>query len=580
MPPSRRIAGTGDVVEVEVPGDADAHLAQGAVVPGLGRPDRDLQRGGDRRQVHPEEVVQDDDGAPLRPEPLERAVEQVAIGDERRHVAHRGVVERSQLHLHGPTPPAAGRVHAGVEDEAMEPGLEAIRIAKGRQAPPGADEALLDRVSRELGVPEDEAGRSIQPRDARAGKHGEGVMIASPGPLDESSLVHGHPRVGAATSSRFGWYGARFASKVPGVRARRGAGAAPTSSPHVKDPGCRNGIRSVACDAPGEMGAIGVRATRLPVAMAMICLVSGLVWTSPPATAPVAATATATDGVAEPPALSGGTALAPTTPVTWGSPSKAGAEHARNYGNALARTVRDGSQRLHVAYATNDINGTWATDSGPYAGIYYVRSATGATWTTPRRITSPRKHVTAFGLAAAGSRVYLAYVTQTRIDEIDHSAPRVLYVRVNTNHGFGDYWKGSVRLTGTTRIVDRPTVAASGTDVHIAFTSADTGAVIVATSRDRGVTWVKRTVGTTTSNTNIGRSALPSVAVSGSTVAVTWAANGDGALRTRVSTDRGSTWGDIEEHPGASSFRFQTAVAGSGSASRGSPATGSSPGSP
>ena len=192
-----------------------------------------------------------------------------------------------------------------------------------------------------------------------------------------------------------------------------------------------------------------------------------------------------------------------------------------------------------------------------------MRSATGTTWTTPRRITSPRRHVTAFGLAAAGSRVYLAYVTQTRIDEIDHSAPRVLYVRVNTNHGFGDDWKGSVRLTGTTGIVDRPTVAASGTDVHIAFTSAGTGGVVVATSRDRGVTWVKRTVGTTTSNTNIGRSALPFVAVSGSTVAVTWAANDDGALRTRVSTDRGSTWGDIEEHPGASSFQFQTAVAGS-----------------
>ena len=305
-----------------------------------------------------------------------------------------------------------------------------------------------------------------------------------------------------------------------------------------------------------------MRTARLPVAMAMICLVSGLVWAAPPAMAPADTAATGIRGLADPSALSGGIALAPTTPVTWGKPSKPGAQHGRNRGNALARTVRDGSQRLHVAYATNDIDGTWATDSGPYAGIYYVRSATGSTWTAPRRITSPRKHVTAFGLAAAGSRVYLAYVTQTRIDEIDHSAPRVLYVRVNTNHGFGDYWQGSVRLTGTTRIVDRPTVAASGTDVHIAFTSADTGGVIVATSRDRGVTWVKRTVGTTTSNTNIGRSAVPFVAVSGSTVAVTWAANDDGALQTRVSTDRGSTWGDIEVHPGASSFRFQTAVAG------------------
>ena len=244
-------------------------------------------------------------------------------------------------------------------------------------------------------------------------------------------------------------------------------------------------------------------------------------------------------------------------------PTKPGGSYAWNFGNALARTVRDGSQRLHQAYATDRISGTWAKDSGPYAGIYYTRSTTGSTWTTPRRITSTSRHVVRFGLAAAGSRVYAAYVTQTKIVNYSGSAPRVLYVRVNTNHGHGDYWKSSVRLTGTTGRVDFPTVAASGTDVHIAFTNANNGDVIVATSKDRGVTWVKRTVGTTTYNTTSGRAGLPSVAVSGSTVAVTWIADGYGALRTRVSTDRGSTWGGTEEHAAGSSGEFQTAVLGS-----------------
>ena len=76
----------------------------------------------------------------------------------------------------------------------MQPRLEAIRIAEGGQRAPGADEALLDRVSRELGVPEDQAGRRVQPRDEPAGKQREGVMIASHCPLDELSLVHDHPR--------------------------------------------------------------------------------------------------------------------------------------------------------------------------------------------------------------------------------------------------------------------------------------------------------------------------------------------------------------------------------------------------
>jgi hypothetical protein len=53
--------------------------------------------------------------------------------------------------------------------------------------------SVLDRVSRELVVPEDQSGRPVQPRDERAGKHREGVMIASLRSLDELSLVHGNP---------------------------------------------------------------------------------------------------------------------------------------------------------------------------------------------------------------------------------------------------------------------------------------------------------------------------------------------------------------------------------------------------
>jgi len=40
---------------------------------------------------------------------------------------------------------------------------------------------------------EDQAGDGFQLRDGRADEYREGVMIAAPCPLDESSLVHGHP---------------------------------------------------------------------------------------------------------------------------------------------------------------------------------------------------------------------------------------------------------------------------------------------------------------------------------------------------------------------------------------------------
>ena len=65
-----------------------------------------------------------------------------------------------------------------------------LGIAKSGQVSPGVQQRVLDRVSRELAVPEDQAGRSVQPRDGRASEHGEGFMIAPLCLLDETLLVH------------------------------------------------------------------------------------------------------------------------------------------------------------------------------------------------------------------------------------------------------------------------------------------------------------------------------------------------------------------------------------------------------
>ena len=80
--------------------------------------------------------------------------------------------------------------------QTVEPGIEPVRVAQPGQVPPGAHHRLLDRVARELRVPEDESGGRVQPREGRVDEHGEGVMIALACPLDESPLVHG--RLGAA----------------------------------------------------------------------------------------------------------------------------------------------------------------------------------------------------------------------------------------------------------------------------------------------------------------------------------------------------------------------------------------------
>jgi uncharacterized protein len=87
----------------------------------------------------------------------------------------------------------------------MEPGIEPVRIAETGQVAPGADQRFLDRVARELRVPEDEAGRRVQPREGRVDELREGVMIAPLRASDELSLVHGRldcVTTGAVVSDR------------------------------------------------------------------------------------------------------------------------------------------------------------------------------------------------------------------------------------------------------------------------------------------------------------------------------------------------------------------------------------------
>ena len=259
-----------------------------------------------------------------------------------------------------------------------------------------------------------------------------------------------------------------------------------------------------------------------------------------------------------------GTAVAPPSGVTWGSNNKAGPAYTWNGGGALARTVQSGTQRLHLAYATDRVGGAWADNNGPYVGVYYVRSSTGATWSsTPKRLNSSSQHAARLGLAAAGSRVYTTWVSQTKWVNYSPTAPRVLYVRVNTNHGSSTAWKSAIRLSSTSRRVDYPTIAATGDDVYIAYTDGTTGEIRFARSNDRGANWTKIALGTSTVSTSEGRSGLPSVAANGSTVVVAWVADSAGTVKARVSTNRGSTWGTAVTIGSKSNGYASAAVLGS-----------------
>ena len=134
--------------------------------------------------------MQGDDRSMAGLETPEGVVEQLTVGKGAGHVGHTRRVERAQLDLDHAPSPAADEVETGIDDQAVNPGVEPIRVTQPGQVPPGTDQGLLDRVARELRVAEDQPGCRVQPREPHVEQQREGVMIALPCPLDECSLVH------------------------------------------------------------------------------------------------------------------------------------------------------------------------------------------------------------------------------------------------------------------------------------------------------------------------------------------------------------------------------------------------------
>jgi hypothetical protein len=146
--------------------------------------------------------MQRDNRTVTRIETSQRGVDQLAVSERTGRVGWRRNIDRSELDLDGSPATAPQQVEADVDDQAMQPGLEPVGIAKSRQVPPAADQRLLDRIARELRVPEDQPGGSVQPRECRIDEQSEGVMIAPPRAIDELSLVHGRLDVARPRRSR------------------------------------------------------------------------------------------------------------------------------------------------------------------------------------------------------------------------------------------------------------------------------------------------------------------------------------------------------------------------------------------
>ena len=254
--------------------------------------------------------------------------------------------------------------------------------------------------------------------------------------------------------------------------------------------------------------------------------------------------------------------------IAWG-PQRTAANWSWTSGSSLAVTGSGSSTNVDLLFPSDFVAGSFATDHGPYEGVFLTSSDDrGQTWSDPARVSQPAKHADRGALAADGSHLYAAWVTQTSYDHYNPAAHRILYFRADPNASPSG-WGPTVRLSKTKGRVDRATVAADHGRVYVTWTDANTGDVRMAITTDGGKSWKRSVVGKAKGSDpgGEGRVGLPSIAATGSTVGVTWLGTSNGAVKARISTNGGKSW-----HPTV------TLVPSGGAANGGSPAVAASGG--
>ena len=142
---------------------------------------------GDLGYGHPEGVVEDENGTLVRRQSPEAAIQLVAVVDREKLVVDGRRVRFEQDNI-GCEVPATSRFGvAGVDQDAMEPRVETIRVAQGRKLPPHLDEGHLDGVLGEAGVAQDAVGDEDAAVADLADEGGERFLVAAPRLIHDAS---------------------------------------------------------------------------------------------------------------------------------------------------------------------------------------------------------------------------------------------------------------------------------------------------------------------------------------------------------------------------------------------------------
>jgi len=203
-----------------------------------------------------------------------------------------------------------------------------------------------------------------------------------------------------------------------------------------------------------------------------------------------------------------------------------------------ARLTNDtvGSSRPSLAVSGFDIHAVWYKGQNGNTDIYTTRSVDGGTtWEPETRLTTAPGWSLWPSVAVSGSQVHVAW------DDDRNGAPQIFYKRSDDS---GATWRPDTALTlHTNYSSDYPSVAVSGSDFYVTWQDSRNGneEIYFKRSSNGGRTW-----GADARLTNDSALSLnPSIAASGSDVHIVWQNLGTAGVSifSKSSTDSGTTWG-------------------------------------
>ena len=192
-----------------------------------------------------------------------------------------------------------------------------------------------------------------------------------------------------------------------------------------------------------------------------------------------------------------------------------------------------------IAVSGSYVHVAWYSYQDGNSEEYYIRSTNGGiAWGPVTRLTNDPAGSAHCSIAASGLNVHLVWY-----DTRDGN-PEIYYKRSVDG---GETWSSNLRLSNTAGKSYMPGVAVSGSVVHVTWydTTAGNWEIYYKRSIDGGLTWGSDT--RLTNNSAV--STYPTLAVSGSTVHIVWTDNRTKTttLFYKRSTNGGVTWGsDVE----------------------------------